>query len=274
MASQLVSPHDVLRLADGALPFKSQYGRPSHPFDKVPAWLIERTSLGIGSGFAYGFTGSDFPNHPGPTVGASPYYMGGWVVNMVGTGASFILTDGGGSLVVKPGNTDEDNTNITRTAEEFRYSATSGKKTVFAVRFAMEDVDVTDLYLGLAIRETPQINIAASALDITDGIAFWKAATATAVNFIARKDSVSSSVTSGVTMTDGTTYVLAFSIDSGVISAYEGTTLNNMTLLTTIAAGAANIPEDEDLAVSLTVGAEGTGTKYVAFKDLLFWQER
>lgn len=273
MANTLYLPHDVRRQADGALVFRTPYDRSGHVFHNVPAALVEQTSLGAGHGFVYNFTGSNFPQSPAVAVG-TPQYAGGWVVSAAGTGAASWLVAGDGGLAVTPGSTDEDNTTATTTGEPFRYSSTSTKKTVFAVRAKIADVDKTDLYFGLGIKETPQINIAASALDITDGIGFWKAATATAINFSVFKDSTASTVASGTTLADAGTYAYAFVIDAGVVYAYEGTTLNNLTLLTTIAAGAANIPNDEDLAVTLTVGAEGTGQPVVTLYDLLFWQER
>lgn len=276
MATQLVLSHDIAKQADGALPIRTILSKSGSPLDGVPTSLIEQSAvLSGGQGFAYNFTGTNFPQHPAFTVASSPYYMGGWVVNAVGTGATSVLVGGDGGLVITPGSTDEDNTNITTTGEPFRYSATGKKRTLFAIRCKIADVDKTDLYLGLAIKETPQVNIAASALDITDGIAFWKAATATAISFDARKNSTSTSITSATTLTDGGTYTFAFTVAAdGSLNAYQGTTFENLTLLTTLAAGAANICDDEDLAVTITVGAEGTGQPAVTIYDLLFWQER
>lgn len=169
----------------------------------------------------------------------------------------------GGALVLTCANTDEAITQTQRTRATFQL--TSGKKTFFKARFKVADADLTDVFVGLSVIDTAII--AASAIDVTDAVGFFKAATATSLTFYARKNATtgSTSAASIGTVADDTYMTVGFYYD-GISKIYY---MFNDVVLGSVDGSSTYLP-DTVITPSLAVGQEGTGGANVMTVDYVF----
>lgn len=232
-----------------------RFVKSGHTLSQLPYAVLDQISSLSG----YHYYADDFHKYTGPAVGTgSP--AGGWTVNDGNTGVVVAEASSQfGSVRVETDGTENDNTHLSLSGESFRYVV--GKRLWCFARLNVSDANDMEALFGLIIATADPLG----GTFPTDGIFFEKAETATEFDFHVRKDGASTESTLvSSTLTDGGYVVLGFVVDpSGAVTAYEGTGLNDLTVIDTVATGNANLPDDEDL--TLTFGAE-TGDN--AAKDI------
>lgn len=174
----------------------------------------------------------------------------------------------GGALLITCANTDEAITQIQRTSAG--WLPTAGKKTFFKARMKVADADLTDILIGLAAIDTTLV--AASAIGVTDALAFFKAATDTSFTFYNRKDATtgSTSAASIGTVANDTYFTVGFAYD-GVDKVYY---MFNDVVLGSVDGSSTYLP-DAQLSPSICIGQEGTGGALTATIDyIMVAQER
>lgn len=236
----------------------------THVLNGVPAAALDPISTFSG----YQVFSTDFLIWTGPATGGT---AGGWQVDDVGTSV-VALEDSAqfGSVQFQTGGTEDNNCIAQVNGEPWRYVV--GKKLWCFARLNVSDADDMEAIFGLAISTADPIG----GTFPTDGIFFEKAETATEFDFHARKNGASTERTLvSTTMTDGGYRILGFVVDAaGNVTAYDGSTLDNLTAIATVATGNANLPDDEDL--SLIFGAEtgGGAAKDITVDWVFVAQER
>ena len=227
---------------------------PSHPLNQIPTAALDP----IGSFSGYQYDADGFVTYAGPSTGETA--AGGWLIGETGTSVVGIEADSdGGVLKIASGGVDDNCTVLQRVGDVWKYVV--GKRLWCFARLNVSDANDMEAIFGLAISTADPIGGTLP----TDGIFFEKAETATEWDFHARKNGASAESTLvTTTFTDGGYRILGFLVDAdGSVDAYEGSTLDNLSLVATVAAGNANLPDDEDL--SLIIGAE---TGAAAAKDI------
>lgn len=172
----------------------------------------------------------------------------------------------GGAVLITTANTDEAITQMQRTSATFL--PTANKKMFFKARLKVANAALTDILVGLAAIDTALI--AASAIDVTDAMAFFKAATDTSFTFYNRKDAStgSTSATSIGTVADNTYFTVGFYYD-GVSKVYY---YFNDALIGSVSGTSTYLP-DAQLSPSICIGQEGTGGADTATVDYIFVAE-
>ena len=175
---------------------------------------------------------------------------GSWIATATEAGAGAAAIDVAdsttyGVLSVVNDAADNDNCQLQLNGSMFRYVV--GKRMWFGIRCSLDDVNLADLAFGLIIEsDTNMINTFP-----TDGIFFEKISTATAMDFHVRKNGTSTEAAAidSSAMVDATMRTYQFYVDDkGNIYYYiDGV------LIGTVAAGDANIVDDEDLTLAFQV---------------------
>jgi hypothetical protein len=236
------------------------------PFNGIPMQFASFLSKFIGIALGNG-------QYVGPLAAGT---SGGWTVtDIAGTGA--VAQNNEGALTVTTGTTDENSTQLQNKTAVFKYSTT--KKLWFFARVKVSTASTTGALIGLCSIDTTVITAAAGAVDVDDGIFFYKDATATDWTLHVRKDSTSTSVAGGLTIADDTYAIIGFTVEAGVIKWFAKADSNDA--LDDIADGPnflgsgtvvanTNAPDDTDLALTLVCGQEGGTTARVLTVDWAF----
>lgn len=244
-------------------------GAPGLPFNGIPlttamrSFLRKFISVEVGNG-----------NYIGPL--AANTFSGGWTVtDIAGTGA--VANNNEGALAITTGTTDENSTQLQYKPVVFKYSTT--KKLWFFARVKVSTQATTGAFVGLASVDTTLITAAAGAVDVDDGIFFYKDATDTAWTMHVRKDSTSTTAATGVTIAADTYMILGFVIEAGVIrwfakadsnDAMQAVNDGNNFLGSGTTIANTNAPDDLDLCLSFACGQEGGTTARTLTIDWAF----
>ena len=250
---------------------KDTYNRSGHALDGCPFAVLQEISSLAG----YHYYVNDFVTYEGPIADGATK-LGGWVVTSVDGGADtaeeVVVQDSSqfGVLKITTNDADDDNTQIQLAGSSFRYVV--GKRLWCFARLAIEDADDGEMGFGLVKEDaTDMVNTAP-----TDGIYFEKAETATTLDFHTRKNDVDSE-TAGAsgTLSDATYIIVGFKVNTdGSVSAYSGTTLDNLALEATVVAGSTSLPDDEDLTLAFQVQTGSAATRYMLIDWVFVAQER
>jgi len=241
----------------------------THPFHNMPRMAVD----GIARVTGYQYYSDDFIHYVGPnTAGES----GGWILTETAAGAGNaqrVDVDNSqqfGKLLLLTDNGDNDLENLQMTGEPWRY--VSGKRLWFFCEYELSDANDGECFLGLALEDTSLI------AGVTDGIYFDKAETATVLDFKVTKNSTTTTNTITGTIADATARIAGFYVDSsGDIHAYEGAAsggIDGIAEVATVQSSQANIPDDEDLMISLSIQTGTTAANSMSLDWLFACQER
>lgn len=185
-----------------------------------------------------------------------------WTFTLNSGTIALTAVDGGAALITTA-NTDEAITQMQRTSATFL--PTANKPIFFKARMKVANAALTDIFVGLAAIDTALI--AASAIDVTDAMGFFKAATATSLTFYNRKDAStgSTSVASLGTIADNTYFTVGFYYD-GVDSV---DVFFNDAKVGSVSGSSTYLPNAQ-ISPSICIGQEGTGGANTATVDYIF----
>lgn len=248
------------------------FNKTSHPFNGVDMTLASKISSLLGQ---HGYA-NDFHTWEGPAGDSAAPGTGGWICTSVDTGG-----DAGevvdvkdsttyGALRILTNDADNDNTQIQMNGSALKYVA--GKQMWFFARIAPQDANDGEIGIGLILEtDTDMVNTFPD-----DGIFFEKTETATELDFHVRKDGTSSESTAVTgTLADDTFRIVGFHVQTdGSIDVYDGTDVDALVNVATVASTNANLPDDEDLTVAIQVQTGTTATRYLDIDWLLVAQER
>jgi hypothetical protein len=178
------------------------------------------------------------------------------VVEVGGT-SSAVLADvaGGALLITAAGNEDDGYSMQLGNANSGEWVSFAAEYPLyFSVRFAINDVDQTDVFLGLAVTDTTLLG------GVTDGMYFRSVDASAVLNFVLEKDSVETS-TAVATLADDTYITAEFVyLGSNVYVYIDGV------LVTTIADTDTNFPNNEllRLSVEFLSGEATANTCYIS----------
>lgn len=188
-----------------------------------------------------------------------------WTTTLASTGTAAIAAANNGTLVVTNANTDEDYNQTQMTTATWLPSVS--KKFWFKARLKVSEAALTDAFIGLAAIDTTLI--AASAIGVTDAIAFFKAATATSWTAYVRKDAStgSTSTASLGTVTSDTFTTLGMYYDGeGTMYLYV-----DDVLVDTVDSISSTYWPNAQLTPSIAFGQEGTGGATIGTVDYVFF---
>jgi hypothetical protein len=236
--------------------------------------------IGTNAGGTGGYNGyfSHFNAWGGPAGDSTTGVGDGWLVTSVDGGTDSAETvrildsSTHGILRITTNDADNDNTQIQLRGSSFKYVA--GKRMWFGIRCATADADDAEFAFGLILEtDTDMINTLPA-----DGIFWEKAETATVMDFHVRQDGTSTEDTavnvnsagSSEAMADGVFHTYQFYIDEtgNIHYYYDGVKQG------TVAAGNANIPDDEDLTVAIQIQAGAAAVETADIDWLYCYQER
>jgi hypothetical protein len=223
------------------------FGNRQHVLDGLVPWEVGQ-QLSFANGIWH-YT-EPFRLYTGPKVAGN---AGGWLVTEVDGGGDAaqgvtLLDDAPGVLQIASNDAENDACCLQKLGEHYKYVA--GKMSYFIACVALTDVDDGEAHFGLNIADTSPIASAPS-----DGFFFAKAEIATAMTFHARKNGNSTTVAVDPTaMADSTFRWYGFYVlGNGTVYVLYGTTWENVAVIGTVAAGNANICDDEALAVHFSI---------------------
>ena len=176
-----------------------------------------------------------------------------WTITRVEAGTSestFGPADGQGGLgVITTDDSENDGINAQRRGEAFKL--TSAARVYFGIRFKVSEATQSDYFVGLAITDTDILG------GVTDRVGFEKLDGSTSVTALLEKDSTETQVTAVMTQDADTYHTLEFFWDGAANRVYFYVDVEE----TTRAASFANVPNDEDLRLSLQFLAGSSGAK-------------
>lgn len=217
-----------------------------HGFDGLPLQIVDQITsedsqyLGT-TGLIYYF--NHFHEWTGPVAEGT---AGGWTLTGTTGTATVVPSDTKvGALVLTTDNTASATFALQRGngTAGMNMAYTVGKRMWFFLRFKLLTVASMELFVGLGTADTSP---STTGTFPSDGLFFEKAASATVLDFHARKDGTSTEKTStSGTLVDDTYTVLGFMIDElGNIMPYQdGVALTSKAIV----AGTANIPASTDV---------------------------
>lgn len=188
------------------------------------------------------------------------YVAGDWTVTETQAGATQAISAGaaGGVLLLTNDTGNTDVNQIQLASETFKYVA--GKQMWMKARFALTATLANfGAVIGLAITDTT------AAAAVSDGIYFRKASGASTLEFVVEKDSTETTTGTIATMTTGT-FVTVAAYYNGKDSFevwVDGVKSATITTLT-------NVPDDEELAITIASVNATTGAANVLSVDYLF----
>ena len=198
------------------------------------------------------------------------YTAGDWVIQTTEAGggsATEALADvDGGVLLITNDVADNDNDffqwagGAGATTETFKFEV--GKRLIFKMRFAVNEVLQSDVVLGLQITDT-------TPLAVSDGVYFLKSDGAATTDFIVAKGSTLTTTSSVATLVNDTYVVLGF--------AYDG--VDNIDIFVDdVRVGSSvttNLPDDEELTISFGIQqGEATNAKTLSVDYIFVAKER
>lgn len=238
------------------------------PLSNAPISLIEMLGTSVdGTSGIQGFA-THFYDWQGPLAAGA---AGSWIATATegGAGAAAIDVDNSatyGVLSVLNDAADNDNCQLQLNGSMFKYVV--GKRMWFGIRCSLDDVDLADLAFGLILEsDTNMINTFP-----TDGIFFEKIATATSMDFHVRKNGTSTEDTAidSAVMVDATMRTYQFYVDEkGNVHYYV-----DGVLIGAVAAGDANIVDDEDLTLAFQVQNGSAVARTLKVDWIYAYQER
>jgi len=248
------------------------YSRSGHPLDQCPVAALDPISSFSG----YQVYANDFVKWEGPTTGVT-VSTGGWLCADTGTGVvgGQAAGDGYGVLSIASGGTENDCTMLQLMGESFKYVV--GKRLwCFARLTGSDDADDNECTFGLHSVATTATDTYAETIALPDGIFFDKDETNEEWNFRTQKNSVATTSTYCTsTFADGVFRILGFYVDpSGDVTAYEGTTLDNLAVIATVNTGTATIPDDVELSLTFSAQAGATAANITLVDWVFVAQER
>lgn len=166
-----------------------------------------------------------------------------WTVTLVETGAgetTLALVGGSssGELLITTDAADNDGANMQAKGEAFLLSG--NLPAYFGIRFKASEATQSDFLAGLCITNTNLLG------GMTDGVYFRKVDASTGVSFVVEQDSAETETAGVLTFAANTYYVLEIVYDGSFIYAYV-----DGSLVATVAASNANVPNDEYLTPSV-----------------------
>lgn len=240
------------------------YNQDRSPFDGMPLEFAAFLERFIGIKIGHG-------KYDGPAAAGTE--NGIVVTDIAGTGA--ITVDTEGRVVITTGTTDENRTQIQFKRPQFNLSST--RKCWIGARLKVSTAITTDLFFGLASVDTTVVTAAAGAVDVDDGLFFFKAATETDLTAHARSNDTSASQAMGITIADDTYIIVALVLDGGKVRAYAVSDpndlfANNIPGLFGAGVEVASpvIANDTDLCLTIAAGQEGGTTARVVTVDWAF----
>lgn len=191
------------------------------------------------------------------------YNANDWTINTTEAGTSsateaIAADEKYGALVITNDDADNDVDNLQLNEENWILE--SGKQVWFESRVKVNDADQVDMFVGLAITDT-------SARDASDRVGFALADESAALTVENAKDSTATSTASVATIADNTYVVLGFHWDGQSKIEY----FVNRAL---VATHRANIPDDENLAVTINLQNGSAGAKSITIDYIYVAQER
>lgn len=182
----------------------------------------------------------DFATIPSDDTSGDPTE---WEVTVVEVGAgtsTAVVTDraGGALLVTTAGNEDD--------GWSMQLGAAAGESVLFdggypcyvGIRFAINDVDQTDILFGLSVTDTAMLG------GVTDGIYFRSVDESATLSFVLEKDSVESTTTAA-TLVDGVYITCEFYYDGQYVTAYV-----NGSEIAKVADTSTSFPDNEEMRLS------------------------
>lgn len=192
----------------------------------------------------------DFVNVPVDDTTGDPT---AWTCTMVEAGASNTTVASanisGGALLITTDANENDGANIQLNGESFKLTA--GNPLYFGTRLKVSEATESDLFIGLAITDTDILG------GVTDRIGFEKLDGATALKFMLEKDSTETLSASIQTVAADTWYYLEFYYNGSTIEVF----VDGVSVVTP---AVTNLPDDEELRVSLQYLAGSAGAKTCA----------
>ena len=136
------------------------------------------------------------------------YQADDWTITTTedGTGSATeaVTSSAGGALLLTNAAGDNDNDFLQLKGEAFKLS--SSKRAYFSARFKCNDVDQSDIVIGLQITDT-------SPLDVTDGIFFISNDGDAGLDFLVEKDNTATTTEDVATLADDTFITVSGFID-------------------------------------------------------------
>jgi len=171
------------------------------------------------------------------------YQADDWTITTTeaGTGSATeaVTSSAGGALLLTNAAGDNDNDFLQLKGESFKLS--SSKRAYFSARFKCNDVDQSDIVIGLQITDT-------SPLDVTDGIFFISNDGDAGLDFLVEKDNSATTTEDVATLADDTFITVAWFIDPDKDAVYYS--INNAE---PVKVANTNLPDDEELTVSIGI---------------------
>lgn len=252
---------DVLAVSQSAL-----FRKNGSPLNELPLIAAQQISDLLG----WNVWASDFLQYTGPnTAGES----GGWLLTETAAGVGNAqrvdiddsMTHGYLKLLTDNGASDVEI--LEMTGEPWRWVL--GKRLFCFLKLRVDDITKTTLFAGLAIADTSPLG------GVTDGIYFRKAVAAAAnLAFVTEKNSNETEIDLW-TMVNATDVIVGFYVDgSGIIHVYAGTSIATLQNVANVVASNANIPDDEDLHITLSVMTSEAVAHSMSLDWLFVAQER
>ena len=171
------------------------------------------------------------------------YQADDWTITTTedGTGSATeaVTSSAGGALLLTNAAGDNDNDFLQLKGEAFKLS--SSKRAYFSARFKCNDVDQSDIVIGLQITDT-------SPLDVTDGIFFISNDGDAGLDFLVEKDNTATTTEDVATLADDTFITVSWFIDPDRSAVYYS--INNAEPVKIVNT---NLPDDEELTISIGI---------------------
>jgi len=247
------------------------YNRSGHPLDGCPIAALDPISTFSG----YQYYANDFIEYTGPTTGVS-VSTGGWICN--DTNGAVIGGEAAGAgygiLSIATDTAENDCSVLQHVGETWKYVV--GKRLWCFARLSISDPADDEAFFGLASVAAEAVDTMAEVLALDDGIYFEKNESNEEWDFHTRKSDVSTESTLCTsTFSAGIMRILGFAVDAtGKVTAYEGTTMNDLTEVATVAAGTATIPDDVELCLTFAVEAGAAAANTMKVDWVFVAQER
>lgn len=203
----------------------------------------------------------------------TPAIQGDWLITTTGSGTGLVADAANGIVVLTNGASDDDNTFVqwkggsTTVSETFLWDST--KAMYFIARFKVSDATESDVVMGLQITDT-------TPLAVTDGLYFLKVDGSTTLNFLATKNSTSTTVAAATMVSD--TYIkVGFQYLPSGNNGYGGAPICNIWLNDKIVGNTTtftNFVDDEELTISFGVQNGEAVSKLLSVDYILAAQER
>lgn len=249
------------------------HARQGHPLDNIAANLTDPME-GVVGFF------EDFVVWGGPTgnvATGSPVTAGGWSANQTGasaTGSIARADAAGGVLTITSATVDEGVTTLC--TQNAQFVLASNKRAWLAAKVKVSSLAETDLFVGFANQASPVVPIANSAINVTNGIYFLKAAPGSTIQAGAKNGANTAPFGDTYTLTADTYVILALHVTpERHVEAWAGGTLSTLTRLGTLASSSNALPAATTaLLPAVALGVEGTTARSASIDWIVAAAER